>query len=367
MHSTFPRFARALVAVATLAVSAAAAGPALAAPPPRDEALEEAAAARKPPIPSFQDPDIAIQIRALAGCETFDLEAIRKDLARDPREAEVRAFYNTLRAEADPPLPPLDRDQELLAPRDVRITCAAGNVRIAIYLGRVKNELEGARNQGLARVNLTPDGTLQSAIRVHPRLTELLEHNTNLRLFEIEKDKRNLRFEHFGPKGPQVRFVAPNQVVTTVKGKDTRPLPDVSFTTTITDTLSAQNGVFGCTTRTHTNANTTVHKGLLAAGILTAPANFGVAAAGFGAQLAAIELGVAAENRSPASGGPVAGCSSERKRQQEKKGKTSRCSRPRFPRAAASSASAMRRLASRTAAWSRASPSRSADPNRRVR
>lgn len=306
MHSTFPRLARALVAVATLAVSAAAAGPALAAPPPRDEALEEAAAARKPPIPSFQDPDIAIQIRAFAPCDAFDLETMRKDLARHPRDAEVRAFYNALRAKADPPLPPLDPDQELLAPRDVRITCAPGNVRIAIYLGRAKDELEGARNQGLARVNLTAAGTLQSAIRVHPRLTELLESGTNLRLFEMEKEKPNLRFEHFGPKGPQVRFVAPNQVVTTVKGKDTRPLPDVSFTTTITDTLSAQNGEFRCTTRTHTNANTTVHKGLLAAGILTAPANFGVAAAGFGTQLALIEREVAAKNREPSKRGP--GC-----------------------------------------------------------
>jgi hypothetical protein len=283
MHSTFPRLARALLVGATLAISAAAAGPALAAPPPRDEALEEAAAARKPPIPSFQDPDIAIQIRVLRGCEAFDLEKIKEDLARNPVEP--------------------------LRPRDVRITCASNNgapanVRIAIYLNGNKDELEGARNQGLARINLT--APLESAIRVHPRLTELLERRTSLRLLEIEDEKPHLKFKHFGPNGPRVRFVAPNQVVTTVKGKDTRPWPDVSFTTTITDTLSVREGVFSCTTRAHTNANTTVHKGLLAAGILTAPANFGVAAAGFGAQLAAIELGVAAQNREPGQRGP--GC-----------------------------------------------------------
>jgi hypothetical protein len=108
-------------------------------------------------------------------------------------------------------------------------------------------------------------------------------------------------------------------------------LPDVSFTTTITDTLSVQNGEFRCTTRTHTNANTTVHKGLLAAGILTAPANFGVAAAGFGAQLAVIEHeGRGEEPRARQAGARLHDYSSERKKQQEKKGRNSRCSRPTF-------------------------------------
>jgi hypothetical protein len=55
-------------------------------------------------------------------------------------------------------------------------------VRIAIYLGRVKDELQGAPDQGLARANLTAPGTLQSAIRVHPRLTELLENRTSLKV-----------------------------------------------------------------------------------------------------------------------------------------------------------------------------------------
>jgi hypothetical protein len=305
MHSMFTRSSRALLLVAaTLAVSAAATESALGAPPPRDDALEEAAAARKPPVPLFQDPDVAIQIRALAPCEAFDPEKLRKDLARHPRDAEVRAIFNERAAREG--LPPLDPDQEVLAPRDVRATCAAGNLRIAVYLDRVRDELSDARDRGLARVNLTAAGTLDSAIRVHPRLSELLEHRTDARLFEIEKEKPSLRFVHFGPKGPQVRFVAPDKVVTTIKGKDTRPLPDVSFTTTITDTLSVQGGAFRCTTRTHTNANTRVHKGLLAAGMLTAPANFGVAAAGFGAQLALIEREIAAENRKPGERGP--GC-----------------------------------------------------------
>jgi hypothetical protein len=305
MYVLLTRCARALLlTAAALAVSAAATETALSAPPPRDDALEEAAAARKPPIPSFQDPDVAIQIRAFAPCEAFDPEKLRKDLARDPRDGEVRAILNERRARAG--LPPLDPDQEVLAPRDVRATCTPGNLRLAFYLGRVREELFGAREQGLARVNLTAEGSFESAIRVHPRMTEVLERRTDARLFEMEKEKRSLRFEHVGPKAPQVRFVAPDKVVTTIRGKDTRPFPDVSFTTTITDTLSVQGTSFRCTTSTRTNADTRVHKGLLAAGILTAPANFGIAAAGFGAQVAVIEREIADRNRQPGERGP--GC-----------------------------------------------------------
>lgn len=284
MRTTFSRFTCALLAAATLALSAAT-EPTLAAPPVPDEALEEAAASRKPPVPLFVEPNIGYDLLIGQQC---------------PVETELNALRDALAA--------LDATHA-----DVRLKCADGRLRIGFFPGRIPTsaELRQARDEGLARVDLItsrPQGAERiafGAIRVRPEVTELLEQRTGAFLRD-EKQTETLRFTTFGANAPNVRFLAPNTVVTVVKGKDTRPFPDVSLTTTVTDTLSVQGNGFTCTTRSHTNANTFAHKALFAASILTAPANFGVPAAAFGAQLGLIGREVAAENRKPADRGP--GC-----------------------------------------------------------
>lgn len=271
MHPTFTRLTPALLASAMFAVSAATAGPALAAPvvPKADTAV-----ATTPAIPSVQDPDVAVQLALLAPCPTPEqLKALTDELSQGRR--------------------------------DVRASCPDGRVRIGIYSGGIPKspELSLARDKGLARVSVAAG--LQSGIRVHPRVTRQLESQTGTAL--LRKRTSSLRFSVFGPDRPRVRFVAPNTVVTTIRGKDTRPFPDVSFTTTITDTFTVQDGRPNCTTRVVTKAKTGIQKGLFALALLTAPANGGILAAGFGAQLALIENGIRAQNRKPADEGP--GCS----------------------------------------------------------
>ena len=305
MYSMSSRLSRALAVGVTLAASAggtaAVAGPASAAPriPPNDEATGKPT----PPIPSVQDPDVAVDLQLLAQCPTPEqLTALHDRLSLNPGEQAAREAFNRRAVERG--TAPLKADQVLLPRRDVRVGCEAGRVRIGVFAGGIAKspELSLARDKGLARVDLAD--RLQSAIRVHPRVTEQLERLTGTALHDKETASR--KFSVFGPKGPRVRFTAPNAIVTTVKGKDTRPFPDVSFQTTITDTMSVQDGTFQCTTTAKTKANTRVQKALFALSLLTAPANGGVLAGGFGAQLALIERGVAAQNRKPADAGP--GC-----------------------------------------------------------
>jgi hypothetical protein len=307
MHSTSSRFACTLLAAATLAVSAAT-EPTLAAPPIPDEALEEAAASRKPMIPLFQEPDVAFDLLIGQQCPADEvLNALRNALA--DRDEEAREYHRRHFPDA-PPLPEGDLN---VPPADVRLKCANSRLRIGFFPGGIPTSagLARARDAGLARVDLITsrpqdaDRVALGAIRVRPEMTELLELRTGAFLRE-EKQTETLRFSTFGANAPHVRFVAPNTIVTTVKGKDTRPFPDVSLTTTVTDTLSVNEDTFSCTTRSHTNANTRVHKALFAASILTAPANLGIPAAGFGAQLGLIGREVAAQNRKPADRGP--GC-----------------------------------------------------------
>jgi hypothetical protein len=254
----------------------AAATPAVAAPliPANDETTISA----PPPVPTVQDPDVAVDLQVLAPWATQDeLDALRDSLA--------------------------DRGAGA-TPRDVRVSCQSGRTRIGIFPGvlPVLPELSTARDAGLARIELSRNG--RSAIRVNPRVTDLLESQTESAL--VRRETSNLKFKIFGPDGPRVRFVAPDKVVTTIKGKDTRPFPDLNFTTTITDTLSAQNGTVHCTTKTRTKGDTRVHTTLFGLSLLTAPANGGALAAGFGAQLALIQRGIAAQNAAQANSGP--GC-----------------------------------------------------------
>ena len=276
MHHRFRRRSGALAGAAALALGLAAAAPAGAAPP--IPANDETTIGAPPPVPAFQDPDVAVDLQVLAPCATQrELDALRDSLA--------------------------DRGAGA-ARRDVRITCQDGRTRIGIFPGvRADSpELSRARDAGLARIDLARNA--RSAIRVNGRVTELLESQTGSAL--LGQETSSLKFKVFGPDGPRVRFVAPDTVVTTIKGKDTRPFPDLSFTTTITDRLSVQNGEVRCTTTTRTKAGTRAHATLFALSLLTAPANGGVLAAGFGAQLALIQQGVAAQNAKQGAAGP--GC-----------------------------------------------------------
>lgn len=276
MHRRFRRSSGALVGAAALALGMAAATPAVAAPP--IPANDETTISAPPPVPTVQAPDVAVDLQLLAQCATQDeLDALRESLA--------------------------DRGAAA-APRDVRVTCQSGRTRIGIFPGAlpVSPELSSARDAGLARIDLARN--LRSAIGVNARVTELLETQTQSAL--LRRETSRLKFKVFGPDGPRVRFVAPDKVVTTIKGKDTRPFPDVNFTTTITDTLSVRSGTVDCTTTTQTKGDTRIHKALFALSLLTAPANGGTLAAGFGAQLALIQHGIAAQNAGQGDRGP--GC-----------------------------------------------------------
>ncbi len=275
MHRRFRRRSSALVGAA-LALGLAAAAPAGATAP--IPANDETTIAAPPPIPAIQDPDVAVDLQVLAPCATQkELDALRDSLA--------------------------DRGAGA-ARRDVRVNCQDGRTRIGIFPGvlPVSPELSGARDAGLARIDLARNA--RSAIRVNGRVTDLLQSQVQSAL--LDQETSSLKFRIFGPDGPRVRFVAPDTVVTTVKGKDTRPFPDLSFTTTITDRLSVQDGAVRCTTTTRTKAGTRVHTTLFALSLLTAPANGGVLAAGFGAQLALIQHGIATQNAKQSAAGP--GC-----------------------------------------------------------
>jgi hypothetical protein len=275
MHRRFHRRSGALVGAA-LALGLAAATPAVAASP--IPANDETSIGAPPPVPTVQDPDVGVDLQVLAPCATqTELDALRDSLAdRGPGAAR----------------------------RDVRVSCRDGRTRIGIFPGvlPVSPQLSSARDAGLARIDLARNA--RSAIRVNGRVTDLLESQTASAL--LDQETSSLKFKVFGPDRPRVRFVAPGTVVTTIKGKDTRPFPDVSFTTTITDTMSVRDGTVRCTTTTRTKGDTRIHTVLFALSLLTAPANGGALAAGFGAQLALIQHGIAAQNAKQGSSGP--GC-----------------------------------------------------------
>lgn len=259
--------AAALIAAGGLAGSAAAL-------PPRDVETGETIDSRPlPSIPSFQDPDFAADIFVGPCPSPSELDAIAAAVAGSGSAAGY----------------------------DVRPLCGEGRLRLGVWVtppdrdsvsaAHGRDVISPAREAGMARIALGEG--LGGGLRVHPRFTGLLENAV-----EVEA----LRQFRGGSKrldDVTVRVAAPNRVITTIKGHDTASFPDVSFTTTITDTMALAEGRFTCTSLSRTKADVRLFDALSVFG-----PGVGIKAV-FGAQALLIRDRIADQNAKPQEQGPA--------------------------------------------------------------
>jgi hypothetical protein len=185
----------------------------------------------------------------------------------------------------------------------VRVSCQSGRTRIGIFPGvlSISPELSSARDAGLARIDLARNA--RSAIGVNARVTEPLENQTRSApaARDVEPEVRGLR-----PRRPAGAVRGARQGRDHDQGQGHPAVPGPELHDPITDTLSVRSGAVDCTTATRMRGDTRIHKALFAVSLLTAPANAGTLAAGFGAQLGLIQHGIAAQNATQGDRGP--GC-----------------------------------------------------------
>lgn len=173
-----------------------------------------------PPPPPISTPDLAMQI---ATCIDPSL-----------RDRIVNTFRAMTRADAD-----------------VRTACIRGTQRIGVWFRPAVGRDNEARDAGLSHLEILADED-----------TFCYFVNTTLirrQAFEVwsndETTPKRLNgsgeADSDGPihlTGFSINFDSPNKIVTRVKGFDERPWPDVDFQLTITDTLTASDGVLHCDT-----------------------------------------------------------------------------------------------------------------------
>jgi hypothetical protein len=256
-------------AAALAAVGGLAAGAAPAAPPPPDEIQSRPL----PAVPSFQDPDFAADL-FVGPCPTpSELAAVAAAVSGSGPTSrhDARARCDASRLRLGVWVTPADRDP------------------VSVAHGR--DVISPAREAGLARVRLGE--SLVGGLRVHPRFTGLLQHGV-----EVEA-RRLFRGGSKRLDDVAVRIAAPDRVITTIKGHDTASVPDLAFTTTITDTLAAPEGRFTCTSLTRTKADTRIFDALSVFG-----PGVGIKAV-FGAQALIIRDRLTAENARPQGVGPA--------------------------------------------------------------
>ena len=118
----------------------------------------------------------------------------------------------------------------------------------------------------------------------------------------LRRETSSLKLKIFGPDGPRVRFVAPDKVVTTIKGKDTRPFPDVTSRPRSPTCSPPRRRVYR-TTKTQTRATPASTRRLrpIAAHL---PGERRGPRRGLRPQLALIQHGIAAQNAGQANSGP---------------------------------------------------------------
>ncbi len=190
-----------------------------------------------PPPPAVSVPDIGIQIKDIRGSQPECASAEdRARMVAAIRGAVAAKFPNA----------------------DVRATCIpAGNPQgntetIGIWTRPSLSESSSeARDRGLARLQLL-DGPEVMAFFVNAGFIRRFADETFSSMA-----KRLDGDGHPDSDGPvhltdlSVSFKSPSQVVTTINGYDERPWPDVNFTLTVTDTLSAQNFALACSSDQH--------------------------------------------------------------------------------------------------------------------
>jgi len=169
-----------------------------------------------PPPPAVSTPDLALQL----------LICLDQDLNN--------SIVSTVR--------------EAISPNaDVRTACINGTQRIGIWLRPFVNaEDNRARDRGMAQLNLLgPGETLTFFINASLIRRQAFD-GWNAAPKRLNGDGRP------NPDGPvhltsfSLIFESPDKVITKIGGFDERPWPDVSFTLTITDTLSAVNSDLHC-------------------------------------------------------------------------------------------------------------------------
>jgi hypothetical protein len=268
------RLARTLaLSAATLLAAGGLAGSAAALPPRDVEPGETIDSRPLPAIPTFQDPDFAADIFVGPCPSPSELDAIAAAVAGSGSGAshDVRPLCDEGRLRLGVWVTPPDRDS------------------VSVAHGR--DVISPAREAGMARIALGEG--LVGGLRVHPRFTRLLENAV-----EVEA----LRQFRGGSKrldDVTVRVAAPDRVITTIKGHDTASFPDVSFTTTITDTMALAEGRFTCTSLSRTKADTRLFDALSVFG-----PGVGIKAV-FGAQALLIRDRIADQNAKPQEAGPA--------------------------------------------------------------
>jgi hypothetical protein len=173
-----------------------------------------------PPPPPISTPDLAMQI---ATCIDESL-----------RDRIINTFRALTQADAD-----------------VRTACIRGTQRIGVWLRPAVARDNEARNAALGHLELlAAEDTFCYFIN-----TSLIRRQVFDAWNDNEKFPKRLNgsgeADSGGPihlTGLSLNFDSPNKIVTRVKGFDERPWPDVDFQLTITDTLTASDGVLHCDT-----------------------------------------------------------------------------------------------------------------------
>ncbi|WP_067840351.1 hypothetical protein [Nocardia lijiangensis] len=194
-----------------------------------------------PPRPATWLPDFALQVRnpyqlplgcVSAGLEQPLIDGIRSALAAEYPQA------------------------------DIQLGCVQHGDRSATTVGvwttpPPTDAAKDARQRGLESVDiLLDDETL--GIWVNPSFIR--------QLVSAEFARNPKRYNSYGTPDPggsvhitgyELQFMAPDRVVTKIRGYDDRPWPDVSFTITVTDTLTVAGFGIGCTSATELDTHET--------------------------------------------------------------------------------------------------------------
>jgi hypothetical protein len=190
-----------------------------------------------PPPPPVSVPDLGVQIKDIRGSQPECASAEdRARLVAAVREAVAGRFPNA----------------------DVRATCipagdpAANTETIGIWTRpAVGSSASEARDRGLARLQLL-DGPEVFAIFVNAGFIRRFADETFAAM--PKRLDGEGRADSDGPvhlTELSVSFDSPSRVITTIRGYDERPWPDVNFTLTVTDTLSAQSFALACSSEQH--------------------------------------------------------------------------------------------------------------------
>jgi hypothetical protein len=139
--------------------------------------------------------------------------------------------------------------RNIISDADVRIDCRANILTIAIWEASNGNPCElQARFRGLERLDLLEGNEAFGFMLKAGLLTVQAARGFALAPKRLSGNGTPRPGGPIHLTGLSVRFVPPNAVVTRVEGFDDRPLPDVPFTLTITDTID-QRAIIEETTR----------------------------------------------------------------------------------------------------------------------